>query len=546
MNASAACFPSSKAMLCLWHVNRAVLQHCRPFFVGKEAQADDQAGDRAWEEFYAFWHSIVASSSEQAYNDCLAQFTSKYNSHYCEPVGYIKTYWLEPYKEQIVKAWVNHSGGSVESGAETLTGSARYTLIKSHLKVSTFDLFDVWQAIKPAITNQLKELRHVRASQQVRIPIDVCGVLFEAVRGWVSHQALRLVQKQRQLVQRSQTASCSSTFTSSYGLPCSHTLRKLEEGGQPLLLEHFHPHWHLKRHVDPQRPVLEPRQNRGAVDTGLSQAKTSSRRGTSTFELSEPRRRAPSTCSSCHAVGHTMTSKKCPLRFKEKTTQVPKLAAPSRETQGVEHASDWTGSKGNVSEAARISSGDGMIEVPAGNREGPDELVPRSNLTPVPEASVRASFSISSKFPDANKTEAAFVEDPFEKISPPSGHTSQARVPYDSPEAIYARYVASRDAWYAEQPIGSVKTNQQYRRAEGLPQRRCVTAAGSREWTKEEMMAYLDFSRAEDQRVEAQVAKDLGANPSSNRRKGLKEVWESAEKDSSEQQAMYSLGGLAL
>ncbi|KJZ69825.1 hypothetical protein HIM_10778 [Hirsutella minnesotensis 3608] len=73
----------------------------------------------------------------------------------------------------------------------------------------------------------------------------------------------------------------------------------------------------------------------------------------------------------------------------------------------------------------------------------------------------------------------------------------------------------------AEQPIGSVKTNQQYRRAKGLPQRRCVTAAGSREWTKEEMMAYLDFSHAEDQRVEAQVAKDLGANPSSNRRKGL-------------------------
>ncbi|KAM5529265.1 hypothetical protein FOXYSP1_17109 [Fusarium oxysporum f. sp. phaseoli] len=70
--------------------------------------------------------------------------------------------------------------------------------------------------------------------------------------------------------------------------------------------------------------------------------------------------------------------------------------------------------------------------------------------------------------------------------------------------------------------------------------KRCVTATGSREWTKEEMMAYLDWCSVEDKRVEAQVAREMGNNPLANKRRGMKEIWESAEKDSKEQQALHS------
>jgi hypothetical protein len=128
---------------------------------------------------------------------------------------------------------------------------------------------------------------------------------------------------------------------------------------------------------------------------------------------------------------------------------------------------------------------------------------------------------------------------------------------YDSPQAIYARYVAARDAWYKEQPAGSIRTNQHYRKAVGLPQRydkqsyewcldykqmskRCCTATGSREWIKEEMMAYLDWSKAEDERVEAVVAKELCESPSASNRRGMKDIWRSVEKDSKKQQALHS------
>lgn len=107
MNAAAIWFSSSKALLCLWHVNKAILQYCRPFFITKHDQALDPSGDKLWDEFYAFWHSVVASPDEETFEDRLAKFELKYNEEYSEPMGYIKMYWLEPHKEMIVKAWVD-------------------------------------------------------------------------------------------------------------------------------------------------------------------------------------------------------------------------------------------------------------------------------------------------------------------------------------------------------------------------------------------------------------------------------------------------------
>lgn len=127
---------------------------------------------------------------------------------------------------------------------------------------------------------------------------------------------------------------------------------------------------------------------------------------------------------------------------------------------------------------------------------------------------------------------------------------------YDDPRAIYRRYVEARKAWYSAQPRGSIKTNQQYRKAMGLPQRynkvsfawcldwkqmskQCTMQKGSREWTKEEMMAYLDWSKAEEDRVEAQVAAEMEGNHFSKRR-GMGEIWVAAVADCEAQEALYS------
>jgi hypothetical protein len=107
MNAAAVWFSSSKALLCPWHVNKAILQHCRPFFASKDDQVRDQAEGKVWDEFYAFWHLIIASPDEKTFEERLTEFEHKYGSKHVECVGYIKMHWLEPYREKIVKAWVD-------------------------------------------------------------------------------------------------------------------------------------------------------------------------------------------------------------------------------------------------------------------------------------------------------------------------------------------------------------------------------------------------------------------------------------------------------
>ena len=54
---------------------------------------------------------------------------------------------------------------------------------------------------------------------------------------------------------------------------------------------------------------------------------------------------------------------------------------------------------------------------------------------------------------------------------------------------------------------------------------RCSTSAGSRAWTKEEMMAYLDWNKLEDDRVDEQVFQEVQENPFDTGRRGVDNIW---------------------
>ena len=131
-------------------------------------------------------------------------------------------------------------------------------------------------------------------------------------------------------------------------------------------------------------------------------------------------------------------------------------------------------------------------------------------------------------------------------------------LPHYAPESIYRRHVLARQAWYDSQPRGSLKTNQAYRRAMGLPLRYqkdlyiwCrdykqmgqyfVSCGGKRrEWTKEEMMAYIDWDTAEDRRVEAEVKWRIDRDPKEASRRGTRQVWQQAEEDAQAQARLFS------
>ena len=107
----------------------------------------------------------MGAPNEEAFKDRVTQFKKRYLLEYLKQVGYIKTFWLEQYKEKFMKAWVDqhaHFGNTATSRVEGI-----HALMKSHLKKSTLDLFKAWRAIKHALLNQLSELRSNQARQQI-------------------------------------------------------------------------------------------------------------------------------------------------------------------------------------------------------------------------------------------------------------------------------------------------------------------------------------------------------------------------------------------
>lgn len=56
---------------------------------------------------------------------------------------------------------------------------------------------------------------------------------------------------------------------------------------------------------------------------------------------------------------------------------------------------------------------------------------------------------------------------------------------------------------------------------------------------KEEMMAYLDWDKSENDGLDVKLADEIVAAPFSSRR-GPEEIWRACEEDSKEQQALYS------
>ena len=61
---------------------------------------------------------------------------------------------------------------------------------------------------------------------------------------------------------------------------------------------------------------------------------------------------------------------------------------------------------------------------------------------------------------------------------------------------------------------------------------------GRREWTKEEMMSYIDWDKAEELRVEGNVAVEMASMPFSSRR-DMKDIWDAAARDIEEQALLY-------
>ncbi|KAJ3454449.1 hypothetical protein MRS44_018343 [Fusarium solani] len=520
MNAvsSPSCFPEPISMLCLWHINKAVLTYCKPAFIRDKSEPE---GHEEWKEFYGHWHEIVASPTEDIFDERLERFKKRYIPSHINEVGYIIETWLDLYKQRFIKAWVNqhlHFDEYVTSRCEGI-----HHLIKSHMNDSSADLFEAWRIIKLVLTNQLAEREANQARQHISTPLRLSGVLYGNIRGWISHEALQRVEAQRERLLK-EYPPCTGVFTLTLGLPCAHTLQALLEQNQPLQLHHFHPHWRLQRSGTPLL-IIEPHKQFDRIAARSTLPPTGTQREPSAFEYVEKatQRKAPPKCSRCHELGHNMRSRVCPLRYEH-------LSQAAAQTSTTTHTTTTHTSTRSITRSASPSS---------------------------PSGSVISETIACTTTRTTTRTTTHVVSSPATRLATaPAVSTAAApTLRADDPRVIFQRYKEARAAWYAKQPREAYKTNQLYRKAMGLPMRyskadynwcldykqmgrHCKEGNSIREWTTEEKMSYLDWDKAENERVEHNVGAEMAEQPFSGRR-GMREIWDAAERDLQLQESWY-------
>ena len=140
--------------------------------------------------------------------------------------------WLDHYKEKHVKAWVYQHAHFDNTSISQCEGI--HHLIKTYLGSSQLDLFEAWRSIKLALVNQLEDLDTKQTQQQIRTLIELCGVLFRNIHGWISYEALRKVELQRKRLLEKDLPACTGAFARSLGIPCAHDLVSMVDEALPL------------------------------------------------------------------------------------------------------------------------------------------------------------------------------------------------------------------------------------------------------------------------------------------------------------------------
>lgn len=253
MNALSApqCFPGVAHLLCIWHINRAVDGYCRPtFFKDKE----DLPKQEEWKSFLGEWHDIIKSETEVIFNERLLHFKQTYGIIYAAEVCYLIETWLDPHKQRFVRAWANQILHFDQAATSRVEGV--HQLIKSHYHTSQVDLFEAYRIIKSVLDIQLQHLNAKQDHQDSKCPVDLSKAVYGSIRGWVSHEAMRRVDKQRERLLRDHPP-CTGIFTKTLGLPCAHIISIVLQRNEPLRLSHFHSHWHLQRDESPTI-IIEP------------------------------------------------------------------------------------------------------------------------------------------------------------------------------------------------------------------------------------------------------------------------------------------------
>ncbi|XP_038683661.1 protein FAR1-RELATED SEQUENCE 5-like [Tripterygium wilfordii] len=232
MRSCAQVFPESMKLLCRWHIDRAVIAHCKKSF-------PDNA---SWDAFYSMWHILLESETENVYHYNLSAFEVNLQS-YSKVVNYIKDVWLMPYKEMFITAWTDtymHFGNLTTNRAES-----QHSKLKRYLGTSQSDLESSVLSIHQLIQGQLTAIKASLEKSKNIVLHRFKTSMFRELRGFVSVDALNLIwlEFERSKVVGEDIYSCRCKLRTSNGLPCAHELAIYTNEDRPIPLACIDKFW---------------------------------------------------------------------------------------------------------------------------------------------------------------------------------------------------------------------------------------------------------------------------------------------------------------
>jgi hypothetical protein len=283
--------PRSPHLLCIWHINKNVLAKSKQYFSSNEE----------FEAFMKLWKELINSSTISDYNNQLAKFETRF-SLTPAALRYVKETWLT-YKEMFIRAWVGqylHLGNWATSRVE---GS--HAVVKQYIGASTGDMLFVFERINNALQDQHYTLSSDLAEDRIKM-LNFCShFLYSNITKRTSRYSISLISNQATIAKRATPeaplSKCTNIFTRTMGLPCAHRIAGLLSTYQPIPLSDIHQFWRigLGNEVSEYLPILDPILS--LPQRILSQDNTSSVQRVI-------KKKAPSKCSNCGEIGHTIRS----------------------------------------------------------------------------------------------------------------------------------------------------------------------------------------------------------------------------------------------
>ena len=207
MSAIKSVFPSTRRLLCLWHIAKNILTHCKPALVTKEVEKKQQQSsgpnsfqaseessskslskkekkkeldndiDDVWAQFTAHWYEVTSSKTFTDFEVNWKKLCKDYED-YPTVLSYLQKQWL-PLKEHFVDAWVStqlHFNNRATSRAEGLHGG-----LKRHLLVNTGDLSRIHENAAHLINRQVHELEGAVETAKTKLIWDFRRLFFDEI-----------------------------------------------------------------------------------------------------------------------------------------------------------------------------------------------------------------------------------------------------------------------------------------------------------------------------------------------------------------------------